>query len=176
MLVAVSVLSVVITEMQGNGLSQHRRSWTAQIWWILSSSILAGASLLHLKGSVACRYSISYACSGIGIVGSYHRNPELATQVNTEGWTVQLWWILSGSILAAAGSLLHLKGSVVCRYSNRYGARLVISVVILQIRATVLKSTGRVLDSSTVDPFEIILAAAAEVLHLKGSVACAVTE
>jgi hypothetical protein len=77
------------TEMQGNGLLRTRKgSWTAQLWWILSSSILAAAELaLHLRrvGGL-CRYSISYACSGIGIVGSYHRNAgQRAAQVNTEG-------------------------------------------------------------------------------------------
>jgi hypothetical protein len=48
MLVAVSVLSVVITNVLGQRAASHLRSWTAQIWWILSSILAAGAEALHL--------------------------------------------------------------------------------------------------------------------------------
>jgi hypothetical protein len=73
MLVAVSVLSVVSPKCRATGCSVNTEgSWTAQLWWILSSSILAAAELaLHLKGSVACavtRLAMLVAVSVLSVV------------------------------------------------------------------------------------------------------------
>jgi hypothetical protein len=61
-------ISVVITQIRGNGLArQHGRLLDGTTWWILSGSILAAAaSSQHLKGR--CAVTRCYACSGIGIV------------------------------------------------------------------------------------------------------------
>ena len=107
MLVAVSVLSVVINEMQGNGrlestlkaLGQQKFGGSfREVYWLPSQKLAASERV----GSW-CRYSISYACRGIGIVGSYHRNVgQRGEWGKREGsWTVEIWWILSSSILAA---------------------------------------------------------------------------
>jgi hypothetical protein len=71
MLVAVSVLSVVITEMQATGgLSQHGRLGQHNFGGSFRGSIPAGAeAAASERVGGLCRYSISYACSGIGIVG-----------------------------------------------------------------------------------------------------------
>jgi hypothetical protein len=67
-------IGLSIHAMQATGgLSQHGRLLDSSTLWILSGSILAaGAEARHLKGRLVPL--ISYACSGIGIVGSYHRN------------------------------------------------------------------------------------------------------
>jgi hypothetical protein len=75
MLVAVSVLSVVITEMQGNGLLKSTRKGLGRYNFGGSSSIAAAATeALHLKGSVLVPLLDKLCFRRYQYVGSYHAN------------------------------------------------------------------------------------------------------
>jgi hypothetical protein len=84
MLVAVLVMLVVSPKCRQRP-SVNTEGLDIQIWWILSAVYQLPPKLAASErvGGL-CRYRLA-ACSGIGNVGSYHRNRQRAAQVNTEG-------------------------------------------------------------------------------------------
>jgi hypothetical protein len=92
---------------------------------------------------------------GISNVGSYHEmQGNGLLKSNGRSWTAQIWWILSGSILAAAAEALHLKGSVACAVT-RLAMLVVSSVVITEMRGNgLLKSTRKGLGQHNFGSFQ----------------------
>jgi hypothetical protein len=145
MLVAVSVLSVVITESRQRAAQVNRRLGQYNFGGSFRGSILPAQKLQHLKGSVACavtRLAMLVAVSVLSVVILPTGN-RLA-QVNTEGsWTAQLWWILSKYTSCRRRSSQHLEGSVACAVTRLAMLSSIVIVGSYHEKATGCKSTRK---------------------------------